>query len=165
HSGIAAGAAAGLVALAVHGLVDFNLHVPSNALLFALLLALRLGFEMHLPGTRRLRIAAAPLALGLAAIALGSSTPAAAPPRPDLAAVRGGATGGMRGRLLDRTLVDHLRRRPADAEAWVLLGWLRAETGHPAEGRALARYGASRDPERRELAAVVAGLEAEAGKP
>jgi O-antigen ligase len=165
HAGLAAGAGAGVVALAVHGLFDFNLHVPSNALLFALLVALRLGFEMHLPTARLLRIPAAPLALGLAVVVWTSATLGPSPPRPDLASLRGRPTGGMRSRLLQSALESHLQRRPGDAEAWVLLGWLRASTGDPEGGQALARYGSSRDPQRRELLAVVARLSGKTGKP
>ena len=41
--GIGMGAAAGLVALAVHSAVDFNLRIPSNAALAALLAAAAAG--------------------------------------------------------------------------------------------------------------------------
>jgi hypothetical protein len=43
-----------------------------------------------------------------------------------------------------------VRLRPADAEAWFLLGWSRELAGH-AEGLALARYGVELDPTRPEL--------------
>jgi O-antigen ligase len=159
HDGLAAGAGAGVVALAVHGLVDFNLHVPSNALLFALLVALRLGFELQPPEARRLRVPALPVAAALAAVLWTSATLVAAPSRPDLSALRGRAAGSMRSRIIESGLARHLQRRPADAEAWVLLGWLRAATDAES-GRALARYGADRDPRRSELRAVADQLDA-----
>jgi cytochrome c-type biogenesis protein CcmH/NrfG len=56
-------------------------------------------------------------------------------------------------------LEHHLQRRPADAEAWVLLGWVRALQGKVREGAAIARYGASLDPQRAALRAEAARLE------
>jgi cytochrome c-type biogenesis protein CcmH/NrfG len=53
----------------------------------------------------------------------------------------------------DAALVKHLHLRPADPEAWVLLGWVRALRGDAREAVALARYGASLDPQRRALGA------------
>jgi hypothetical protein len=153
HAGVGAGAGAGVVALAIHGLVDFNLHVPSNAILFSLLLAIRMGFDMQCEPTRCLRISAAPLLLCLVLVP-GLATRAQAPPRPDLASLQG-RPDGMRSRLVESGLVRHLQRRPADAEAWVLLGWLRARAGELATGRALAAHGASLDPQRRALAVAV----------
>ncbi|MGB8369859.1 MAG: O-antigen ligase family protein [Limisphaerales bacterium] len=51
------GASAGLFALAVHSVVDFNLHIPANAILGVTLLALlssnlRFATERHWPGAR-----------------------------------------------------------------------------------------------------------------
>jgi len=165
HAGLATGAAAGVVALAVHGLVDFNLHVPSNALLFSLLAALTLGWQMHRPGERLLRAPAGALALALAAALVGSATGIASLPRPDLASLRGRTASGMRSKLIETALRRHLQRRPADAEAWVLLGWVRGEGGDLEGGKALATYGASRDPQRRELVEVAEKLGRPAAKP
>ena len=41
--GLGLGAAAGAIALLVHSVFDFNLRIPSNALLFAFLCALALA--------------------------------------------------------------------------------------------------------------------------
>lgn len=41
--GITLGALTGIVALLIHSFVDFNLHIPSNALLFIMLVALVMG--------------------------------------------------------------------------------------------------------------------------
>ena len=38
--GITLGAMSGITAILVHSIVDFNLHIPSNALLFTVLAAL-----------------------------------------------------------------------------------------------------------------------------
>lgn len=43
QSGIALGAMGGLVAILVHSVFDFNLHIPANALLFTVLAALAAG--------------------------------------------------------------------------------------------------------------------------
>lgn len=61
--GVRQGAFAAVVALSVHGLVDFNLHVPSNALLFAVLLGV-------LASGRRGGLVVARRGLGAAAAAL-----------------------------------------------------------------------------------------------
>ena len=47
--GLVAGGLAGVVAIGVHSLVDFNLHIPANALTFAVLLGV-LAVAVHLRG-------------------------------------------------------------------------------------------------------------------
>ncbi len=63
------GAIAAVVALTVHGLVDFNFRIPSNALLYAVLLGMvaPAGAKISWEGKKLLRLAAA---LALAALAL-----------------------------------------------------------------------------------------------
>ena len=78
--GLLSGLIAGVAALLVHGLYDFNLHIPSNALLFAIMVGL---IAAHADGPprrwkpRRLHVlAAAPLAvmcLGVLAVDAGQS--------------------------------------------------------------------------------------------
>ena len=74
--GLSLGAAAGVIGLSVHSLVDFNLHIPSNALVFVGLLGLcaapvtRPGGE-HERGARRLW-ATSLCTLGLFALSLGA---------------------------------------------------------------------------------------------
>src|SRR5262249_4762708 len=98
-----------------------------------------------------LRSAPVALALVMALVSTGLARHADAPARPEVASL-GGRPEGLRDRLMVAALVRHLEHRPADAEAGVLLGWLRAGSGDFVTGRALARYGASLDPQRRALA-------------
>jgi len=70
--GVLHGAAAAAVALSVHGLVDFNFRIPSNALLFAVTLGViaPAGAQLSWEGRRRVRQSAA---LVLAALALAGA--------------------------------------------------------------------------------------------
>ncbi len=70
--GVLYGAAAAAVALAVHGLVDFNFRIPSNALLFAVVLGVvaPAGPKLSWNGGRLARFSATLL---LAALALGGA--------------------------------------------------------------------------------------------
>ena len=66
----------------------------------------------------------------------------------------------VRALRLDRTeraLQAILRRRPALAEAWLLLAGARAERGDPS-ARELARHAASLDPERSDLRAAAEAI-------
>jgi O-antigen ligase len=69
--GMLHGAAAAAVALSVHGFVDFNFRIPSNALLFAVILGViaPAGVKLSWKGGRLLRHAAALLLVGLAVTA------------------------------------------------------------------------------------------------
>ena len=84
--GIRAGALAGVAALLVHSAFDFNLRIPSNALLFGLLVAIVLR-----PGPRGDR---GPRC-GAAAI-LAAGAPRGPPPRDDRARARASRTRGSR---------------------------------------------------------------------
>jgi O-antigen ligase len=66
--GVLHGAAAAAVALSVHGFVDFNFRIPSNALLFAVILGViaPAGAKLSWEGGRLLRHSAALLLVGLA---------------------------------------------------------------------------------------------------
>jgi O-antigen ligase len=46
RAGLIAGSAGGVVALLVHSFVDFNLHIPSNAVLFGLIVGVMVGASM-----------------------------------------------------------------------------------------------------------------------
>jgi O-antigen ligase len=153
HASVSAGAASGVVALLVHGLVDFNLHVTSNALLFSLLVALCAGWQLRSTTTTRVPLAAVSVAGG-AAVLLGGFL-VMSRERPDLAALRGRPINTLRSVQVESELIAYLRTRPADAEAWVLLGWLRQRTGDHLTGGALARYGAQLDPRRDQLKTLV----------
>lgn len=66
--GVLQGAAAAAVALSVHGFVDFNFRIPSNALLFAVLLGViaPAGAKLSCEGRRLFRHSAAIVLVGLA---------------------------------------------------------------------------------------------------
>jgi O-antigen ligase len=154
--GIGAGAMAGLVALCVKSVVDFDLRIPSNAALAALLAAAVAGAAgvrpLALRRGRALALAAG-LALLLAAIV-------ARPARPWIAAREEGrlaaaasspAVRELRLERADRALSAVLRLRPALAEAWIMLAGARAGRGEVEQGKALARHAEALDPERPEL--------------
>ncbi len=67
HRGVLHGAAAAAVALIIHGLVDFNFRIPSNALLFAVILGVLApaGEKLSWNGGRLVRFSAAFLLVGL----------------------------------------------------------------------------------------------------
>ena len=46
RAGLIAGSVGGVVALMVHSFVDFNLHIPSNAVLFGLIVGVMVGASM-----------------------------------------------------------------------------------------------------------------------
>jgi hypothetical protein len=154
--GLRAGALAGVTALLVHSAFDFNLRIPSNALLFALLIAMLLGPRPQsgetaggAPARRPWLRASLPLLLMTAlALVLGLTNPWV-PRRFDATALSRAAVSpetALRRRSLEADVVEHLRRRPADASAWVALAWLRAAAS-PAEAAALASWAVHLDPE------------------
>ena len=128
--GLGLGAAAASLALLVHGAFDFNLHIPSNAILFAFLLAL-------LAGAAGAGGAVRPTGMGLLVLVLVGGVlaalraPGAGSP-PDVSSLRRAVATGdpraLRRATAEAELVGHLRRRPADAEAWAMLAWVRATT-------------------------------------
>jgi O-antigen ligase len=175
--GLRAGALGGVTALLVHNAFDFNLRIPSNALLFGLLLAMVLGPATHggesasgAPLRRAWLRAPLPLLLMTAiALVLGLTNPWV-PRRLDATPlVRAAASPAtaLRWRSLEGAVVEHLRRRPADAPAWVTLAWLRAPAS-PAEAAALASWGVLLDPEHAALhraAERVAGAQIQPRRP
>lgn len=152
--GLAIGALGALSAVAVHSAVDFNLRIPSNALQSALLPALAGGIAFSFRPCRRWGLLT--IAGGLsAALCLITYESVLAPSPPE---VRQPLRPGLRLAQVESALREALERRPADAEAWVTLGWVRYARGEPLEGVALARYGASLDPTREALQTVAARL-------
>jgi O-antigen ligase len=155
--GIGTGALAALVALAVHSAVDFDLRIPSNAALAALVAAAAAGAAGVRP--RPLPRAGA-LALSVGAIALLLAA-ASLPGRPWLGArqeaVRAASSAAPAVRRLrlaraEEALVRLLVRRPAQAESWLILAATRVALGDAASGAALARHAAWLDPGRPGLA-------------
>ena len=156
-----AGALAGLTALLVHSMFDFNLRIPSNGLLFAGLVALVIA-----PGVRRLgdgrfacrrRFAAPLVAVAVSTVFVAISTPWGTDRlRPDHEVLQMMASEGvLRRAALESDAVRALRRRPAFASGWVLLGWLRLPASHP-EAMALSGRGVELDPQHVELRAATA---------
>jgi len=163
--GIGQGALAALAALAVHSGVDFNLRIPSNAALAALAAAV----VAALAGLRP-RPLARPLSLGLA---LGVLAVAAAvlsrPPatwtraREEVVEAATARTPAARQLRLERAraaLAAVVRRRPAHAESWLMLGGVEQALGRRASAVAFARHAAWLDPERPGLQGAVAAIEA-----
>jgi O-antigen ligase len=150
--GIGLGAVAGLVALAVHSTVDFNLRIPSNAALAAVLAAAAAAAAG--PGPRPLSRAAS-LGMGLSGLALLLAVALASRPDPlrareEAQQVNAAATVQARRLRLERAeaaLVGVLRRRPAHAESWLMLAGVRGAMGDRAAAAELARHALALDPE------------------
>jgi O-antigen ligase len=161
--GLAAGALAGLAALAIHSALDFNLRIPSNAALAALLAAAAAAATgvrpRPLPTPAASVLVALVLLLAAALNVLPSSPSSVARRRVHEAALA--ATPEALSLRLDRAEAS-LRRaiawRPAHAEAWLQLAAVRAARGDVASASALARYAASLDPQRPDLRARAEAL-------
>ena len=163
---LGAGALAGLVALLTHSALDFNLRVPSNAILAAFLASVvAAGAPLRSASAWRTRAAAA--AFGLAAL-LALPRPAfPVDPSAQWEAARNEARAAAasvvpEARILhldrtERALRAMLRRRPAHAEAWLLLAGTRAEQGD-ASARELALHAVGLDPERADLRSAADAL-------
>jgi O-antigen ligase len=161
--GIATGALAGVVALIVHGLFDFNLRVPSNALMFVALYALvvaPLG-TVAWPGRSRWWAVAV-----LAAIAVTYAR--ATDPSPILSdayasALKASQTSPasaptLRLSIVDRRLHEYLGARPTDPEGWLLAAWTTARRGRSADAATVAGHAITLDPQRQELRVAVKAL-------
>jgi O-antigen ligase len=153
------GALASVGVALVHSTVDFSLRIPANAALFAFIAAVACGAGAS-PGRSLSRgtLAAAFVACVAAAIVdvrVPRSRPAA--PAEDLKAaaqIREPAARALRLERGDGRLRAHLQGRPADAEAWLLLGWARAVRGDPG-GEGLARHARALDPQRPGLSLAI----------
>lgn len=149
--GIRQGAVAALAALSVHSLVDFNLRIPSNAALAALVAATAAA-------AGRPRSLSRPLAAGLGvvllALAAAGARPAERPAlsaRAELQAAASASLPSIRRLRLERArdeLGRALRARPADAEAWLMLAFTHQALGRPATAAAFARHARWLDPQR-----------------
>jgi O-antigen ligase len=158
-----AAALAGSAAVYVHSAFDFNLRIPSNALMAALLAGVAASAvlpEAHTAETaaRKLQWTTAPLLLALSLL-LTLATPWSGPRWDPTALTRITAKTrtDLRRFALEGDAVALLRRRPAHAAAWVHLGWLRLPASRE-EGSALARWGVALDPRHEELARASASL-------
>jgi len=163
---LGAGALAGLVALLTHSAFDFNLRIPSNAILAAFLVSVAAaGAPVRLAAAWASRAAAAAfglatlLALPRAGFPVDPSSPweetrnearlAAASVAPEVRLLRLERT--------ERALLALLRSRPAHAEGWLLLAGRRAEGGDPSASE-LARHAVALDPERPDLRSAAEAL-------
>jgi tetratricopeptide (TPR) repeat protein len=129
--GVHAGAAAAAVALTLHGLVDFNFRIPSNALLFAVLLGVAAPAGATIAWEHRATVARA-AAAALVVFTLGSAA----------CAMRLGFSDELNRRvnpLLARpeefdTLIQELgasrARVPSNPDTWYLLGRLYNEEAY-----------------------------------
>jgi hypothetical protein len=156
--GLGLGASLGCLVLLIHGLVDFNLRIPSNALLFVFCAATALACALPekepeiQAGRAPAWTAPALMALLLAVLLWTPAAKSGALPE----AARPAALGGrpltpLRARQAEDALVSTLRARPANAEAWLVLAWLQKVAGQPAEAGALAAHAAALDPQRTSL--------------
>jgi O-antigen ligase len=149
--GIVTGAVAGVAGVSVHGLVDFNLRIPSNAILFvalSLLAVAPLG-SVERRGPRRFALLAVLAAAALVCSRRAEAWPILRDARILAVKARAGDQAlALRASMADRKVREYLSRRPADPEGWLLAAWTAAVRGHPPEGAALARYAITLDPER-----------------
>ena len=146
--GLRLGATAGGIALGVHSFMDFNLHIPASALLACFLLALvSKDIEGKPLEGRPARALGTCGLLIFVAVGWGLARPqiTAAP----ISTALGGK--GLRAKHSEAALQSHLRERPADAEAWAWLAWLKASGGARTEGAALAGHAVRLDPTRQAL--------------
>jgi len=150
--GVVTGALAGVVALTVHGLVDFNLRIPSNALMFMALMVMAvepLG-TFAWAGRRRWWAIAV-----LAAIAVTYAR--ATDPSPILreayasalkaSQTRPASAPALRLSIAERRLREYLGARPADPEAWLLAAWTTARRGRSADAATVAGHAIALDPQ------------------
>ncbi|HUG54114.1 MAG TPA: O-antigen ligase family protein [Vicinamibacteria bacterium] len=151
--GIVTGAVAGAAALLVHGLVDFNLRIPSNAAMFLALVAVAVGPVGAVAWRGHARwVLVVPVALcGLLYSQASPAWPVLRAAR--ASAARAHATGGtvpaaLRLSMADRRVREYLALRPADPEGWLLAAWLAAAGGRPADAAGLARHAVALDPQR-----------------
>jgi cytochrome c-type biogenesis protein CcmH/NrfG len=168
---VATGAVAALAALAVHSAVDFNLRIPSNAALAALVAAAAAGAAgarpRHVPRTAALGVATLALVLLVAAAKIPESPWLGA--RAEAVEAWSSPSANVRRLRLERAeaaLSRLLQRRPAHAEAWLMLAGVRGALGDAAAAASLARRAVWLDPSRPGLAEAARKLgAAEAGLP
>jgi O-antigen ligase len=164
--GLRAGALGGLVLLLVHSALDFNLRIPSNAALAALLASIVVAAApSRVAATWTSRVAAA--AFAAAALCALPWTglpldPAAAWEQARAQARRAAASVAPPARRLhlertEQALRAVLRQRPAHAEGWLLLAGARAERDDPSAAE-LAGHAVLLDPERPDLRRTAALL-------
>jgi O-antigen ligase len=144
--GLTVGALAGTFTLGVHSAVDFNLHLPSNALvstaLVALLLALTADTSAARPRTRVLAVVVLGTSLAVAVLTpwVGSRMDTGI-----LVRAAPSVQSSLRRADVNGEVVAHLGRRPADTTAWLALAWLRASRSR-ADAVGLGSWAVRLDP-------------------
>jgi O-antigen ligase len=157
--GIATGAVAGMVALLVHGLVDFNLRIPSNAIMAGALMALAVAPVGAAPWRGPSRWAPVALVAAAAIVYATRTDPAPILSEARAFAVKGYAPAApLRISMADRRVRDYLGRRPADPEGWLLAAWTTGMRGDPAGAQDLAAYAITLDPQRASVSEAARGL-------
>jgi hypothetical protein len=143
--GLTAGVLAGVITLVVHSAFDFNLRLPSNALVFAALAAVLLAPTTDSDTATAPRLSA--LVMVGASLAATLLTPWAGPRLNAGLLVRAApsAESSLRRADVEGNVVAHLRRRPADATAWLALAWLRAPASR-ADAASLGSWAVDLDP-------------------
>jgi O-antigen ligase len=131
---IVVGALAAVAALAVHSVLDFNLRLPANALVFATLLGVAASPREERPAILVGRLAPAAAALTLAALAATAAWRAWG--AHELKQALAQPAGDRRVAALDHVV----RRHPYLAEAWRVRGlaWRERGWGRAGAGAALA---------------------------
>jgi O-antigen ligase len=166
--GVGAGATAAILALLVHSTFDFNLHIPSNALLFGLATAIALGsavpamFAVRKAGAAVLVVA---LSATLAVAAWPSPPPLSGVESVRRAAAAGGTASTLRLAAAERDLTARVGRQPSDAQAWLYLAWVSRARGHADAAAALAAHAVSLDPRHEILSREAERLGAASARP
>jgi O-antigen ligase len=145
--GLIVGSTAGLVALLFHSGLGFNLRVPSIALLSAALLSMAVAPASCQASSRRQRIVALALLLPLLAAFWSPWSESGVEPN-GLRRAAVSHSSSLRRLALESDLVGALRRRPANAAAWLSLAWLRLADA-PDHAAALAGWAVRLDPTNR----------------
>jgi O-antigen ligase len=158
-----AAALAGGAALCVHSAFDFNLHIPSNALMATFLVAVCAAGTLRANGAAAVGGKGVTFRSGFLILAGSLFVAFFSPwsePRWDPAALGRAAfspRADLRRSSLESEVTALLGRRPGLAAAWVDLAWLRLSRS-PEEASALARWGVALDPQHRELARAAGPL-------
>jgi len=157
-----AAALAGAATIYVHSAFDFNLRIPSNALMAALLVSICVAstLQADTPRTAPSRLVSWPgLVVVAGSVLLAAFTPWVSSHQETGALGRASAQAraSLRRFSLEKDVAAELQRRPGQAAAWVHLAWLRFPASRD-EASALARWAAVLDPQHEELARASARL-------
>ncbi len=162
---LVAAALAGGATIYVHSAFDFNLRIPSNALMAAFLAAVCTTGTLSAIGPAAVGRKGVMPSAGLLVLAGSLLVALLSPwnePKWDPAALARAAfspRADLRRSSLESEVTTLLRRRPGQAAAWVHLAWLRLPKS-PVEASALARWGVELDPRHPELVRAAGPLRA-----